>query len=173
MRYLPARAMRVAILVLLIAALAACGVAAPTPTATPWPTKTPTATATPTPVPPPTPVPDLAGLPAGIWQLVRIEYPSGKVLTIEQPQNYTVQFLGNGRMQIKADCNGGSGTVDVQSDKLTIGALVTTKMACPSGSHDQVFLSSLQNAAAYMMDGEEFIVSQAFDGGEMVFRRVP
>ena len=165
------RVLSATMLIVVLAALAACGAVAPTPT--PWPTKTPTATATATPIPPPTPVPDLAGLPPGVWQLVRIEYPSGKVVTIEKPQNYTVQFTGNGRMQILADCNGGSGAVDVQSDKLTIGALVTTKMACPSGSHDTVFLSGLKNAAAYVMDGEEFIISQAFDGGEMVFRRAP
>ncbi len=167
------RAIRIAVLMALLAALAACGAVAPTPTATPWPTKTPTATATATPAPPPAPAPDLAGLPAGVWQLVRIEYPSGKVVTIEQPQKYTVQFVGNGRLQIQADCNGGSGVVDVQGEKLAIGALVTTKMACGPGSQDQVFLSALHNAAAYIMDGEEFIISQAFDGGELVFRRAP
>lgn len=162
MTRVPARALHLALLVLLAIALAACGAAAPAPTATPVP---PTAT--------PVPAPDLSGLPAGVWQMVRIEYPSGKVLTIEQPQNYTVQFVGNGRVQIMADCNGGNGTVAAAEQKLTFGALVTTKMACPPGSHDQVFLSGLQNAAAYVLNGDEFIISQAFDGGEMVFRRAP
>jgi len=163
----------VLLLFVLLTALSACGLAAPTPSPTAWPTKTPTATATSTPTLMATPTLDLSGLPAGVWQLVRIEYPSGKVVTIEKPQKYTVQFVGNGRMQIQADCNGGSGVVDVQGEKLAIGALVTTKMACGPGSQDQVFLSALHNAAAYIMDGEEFIISQAFDGGELVFRRAP
>ena len=165
---------RVLVILVLLAALAACGVPAPAPTPTPPPTATPTRTPAPPTAPPTpavTPTPDLSGLPPGVWQLARIEYPSGKVLTIEQPQNYTVQFLGEGRIAIKADCNAGSGTFQTNEQRVTIGALVTTKMACGPGSQDMVFLNSLSNAAAYLLDGEEFTISLAYDGGEMVFRR--
>jgi heat shock protein HslJ len=162
------------LLLVLLTALSACGLpaATPTPSATATrPAPTPTFTPTPMPTQTSTPTPDLSGLPAGVWQLVRIEYMSGKVVTIEKPENYTVQFQGGGRMSIKADCNGGAGTFQVSERKLTIGALITTEMACPPGSLDNQFVQGLTNAAAYVLDGEEFTISMGYDSGEMVFRK--
>ncbi len=159
------------VLAVLLAALSACGVparapaAAPTavlPTAAPAP-PTPTAT-----LPPATVAP---ALPAGVWQLVRIEYMSGKVVTIDKPENYTVQFLGEGRLSIKADCNGGAGTYEAKGAALAIARLATTKMACPPGSLDNQFVQGLSNAAAYVLDGGELTISMMYDGGEMVFAR--
>jgi heat shock protein HslJ len=175
---------------MLVAVLCACGVplatpttvpplppptatAAPTATLAPSATPMPTATAVRTATPVPTATPSGAGptLPAGVWQLVRIEYMSGKVVTIDKPESYTVQFASDGRLSVKADCNSGLGAFQAGPEQLTISGVGMTKMACPAGSQGDLFVGSLANAASYRLEAGELTITLKYDGGDLVLRK--
>lgn len=160
-----------------------CGVFAapltPTPTAAqPTATSTPIATpVAPTAVPAPTikPLATVEVAPQGlvgvVWTLLRFEYMSGKVTAIDQPDRYTVEFLADGRVQVKADCNTGSGTYRMSGDRLTIENIGVTKIACPAGSQGDKFVQSLGMAISYVLDGASLTISMSYDAGDMVLER--
>ena len=98
------------LVVILVVALSACGLPAPAPTAVP---PTPTAAATGTPTVAPSPL-------SGVWRLLRFEYMSGKTVNVDQPDKYTLEFLSDGKVRVKADCNSGTGSYTVSRDRPAI-----------------------------------------------------
>ena len=96
---------------------------------------------------------------------------SGKVTAIDQPDKYTLEFLADGKVQVKADCNTGNGTYKSSGDRLTIENLGLTKMACPAGSQGDKFVQSLGMAISYVLDGAELTISMSYDAGDMLFAR--
>lgn len=178
-------------LIVAVALLAACGLATATSTLPPIPTATataalpptqppappsatptrpPTATVAPT-RPPATATPAAPSLTSGVWMLNRIEYSSGKVTEVEQPERYTVEFLGDGKVRIKADCNSGSGSYTAGESRLGIGTLITTKVACPAGSLFDRYLEYLGMAAAYTFDDGSLVISLSYEAGALYFGR--
>jgi heat shock protein HslJ len=144
------------------------------PSATPAPASTPvvsTAAPAPTLKPQTTALVSAPGLTGVVWALQRFEYMSGKVTAIDQPDRYTVEFLTDGRVQVKADCNTGSGTYRTSGDRLTIESIALTKMACPAGSQSDKFVQSLGMAISYVLDGAELTISMSYDAGDMVFKK--
>ena len=157
------------LVVMLVVALSACGLPAPAPTAVPaTPTAAPTA-APPTPTAATTATPTVAPSPlSGVWQLHRFEYMSGKTVNVDQPDRYTLEFLSDGKVRVKADCNSGTGTYTVSGDRLAIENVGLTKMACAAGSPSDQFVQGLSNAISYVLDGAELTISMRYDAGEMV-----
>ena len=184
---LPAKQRTFVVIVAILACIAiACGVPAAPPTATrtvappsatPVPTAKPASTATPV-VPTAAPAPTMkpqttpavspSALVGVVWTLRRFEYMSGKVAAIDQPDKYSVEFLADGKVQIKADCNTGSGTYKASGDRLTIESIGVTKMACPVGSQGDKFVQSLGMAISYVLDGAQLTISMSYDAGDMV-----
>lgn len=187
---LPAKQRIFVVIVAILACIVlACGLpAAPStvtpiaarPSATPVPTAKPVSTATPvapTAAPAPTMKPQTtpavspSALVGVVWTLRRFEYMSGKVTTIDQPDKYSMEFLADGKVQVKADCNTGNGTYQASGDRLTIGNIGLTKMACPADSQGDKFVQSLGMAISYVLDGVELTISMSYDAGEMVFAK--
>ena len=164
----PTRVLHLVTAVVLAATVFACAVPAPAPTAVP---RTPT-TAPPTATAATTATPTVAPSPlSGVWQLVRFEYMSGKTVNEDQPDRYTLEFLSDGKVRVKADCNSGTGTYTVSGDRLAIENVGLTKMACAAGSPSDQFVQGLSNAISYVLDGAELTISMRYDAGEMVFAR--
>ncbi len=107
-----------------------------------------------------------------VWQWQRTQLGSAPVVAAAAPERYTLSFQGGGRFNVRADCNRGSGSYEVNGAQIRIGAVALTKMACPSGSQDTEFLRSLMQANAYAMVKGELVLTLA-DGASMLFRGVP
>jgi len=105
-----------------------------------------------------------------VWQLQQIQYNNDTSTTVDSPQNYTVQFLGDGTVAVQADCNRGQGPFTTTEDRqITIGPLATTSAACGPDSIDGEFVQRLSDAAIYFLkDGDLFLDLRA-DAGTMQF----
>ncbi len=83
----------------------------------------------------------------------------------------TAQFTGD-QVQGTAACNSYSGSYTADDQRLTIGALMQTEMACLREDLmelERVFLQALGAARAYAVDGDTLTID--YDGGVLRFTR--
>jgi len=84
---------------------------------------------------------------------------------------YTIEFTGDGRLLVRADCNRGAGRYATDAGgRLTLTAVATTKMGCPAGSLDTAFLRQLGEVEGYRFEGEALTLATR-GGGAMRFTR--
>ena len=107
-----------------------------------------------------------------VWQWQRTQLGGAPPVVAAAPERYTLSFQGGGRVNVRADCNRGSGSYEVDNAQMKFGAIALTKMACPAGSQDADFLRMVINATAYAIDRGDLVLT-LFDGASMRFRPVP
>ncbi len=113
-------------------------------------------TVPPTPVAPP--IPPLA------WQLTA--FPG--VTTGLEPGRYTVQFVPDGTVNIRADCNWVLGTWSGANGVLDITVTMSTVAGCPVDSLEEPYVQALDAATAYTIDASMMLVITGPEG-EMRF----
>lgn len=75
--------------------------------------------------------------------MVQTLYNDDRKVLPEQPKNYTVQFLDNGEVTVKADCNQKGGIYSIRDKRLSIEITHSTMAACPEGSLEDEFVRGL------------------------------
>jgi heat shock protein HslJ len=123
-----------------------------------------------TPIYPPlqgTPAPD-EGIPPVVWQLTSINPPSGSALVPEDSSLNTLQFLPDGRVNVRADCNSGQGSYRADGVELMIEEVTMTLMACEPGSIGSQFAATLAFVNSFAVIFDELIVT-ATDGTTLHF----
>jgi para-nitrobenzyl esterase len=94
--------------------------------------------------------------------------------TIDTPDLYTIRFESGGRVAVRADCNRGTGTYTVSSDRrLTVNPFALTRAMCPPGSMSDRFAAQLSRATRYEVRGGDMYLTLAADSGTFRFRRAP
>ena len=90
-----------------------------------------------------------------VWQwtdLAEAQPPAQSV--IPNPENYTLTFLSNNELSIKADCNMVRATYIANGDRLAIQLGPSTMAFCGEQSNDQVFLDLLTRVTNFaVVDG--------------------
>ncbi|MFH7241697.1 MAG: META domain-containing protein [Spirulina sp.] len=104
-----------------------------------------------------------------VWKLQQIQYNDDTLIVPSTPDNYTIEFMDGGSVVVQADCNQGRGSFTTTDNRLSIGELATTRMACPPGSSDAEFLRALDNASSFFFQDGQLIVELMYDSGSMVF----
>lgn len=104
-----------------------------------------------------------------VWQWQETAQADGSVVTVKSPERYTVQFMEDGIVVVRADCNRASGVYTVAGDALTIKVGAMTRAACPSGSLYMQFIESLNNAATFAFAADNLVIGQAAGAGDMRF----
>jgi heat shock protein HslJ len=102
---------------------------------------------TPIMIPPPLPSTRTADLSGPAWHWQRTDATqAGDAAVVVAPERYTIEFTGDGRLLVVADCNRGSARYMQDADgRLTLTPIAITKMGCPAGSQDALFLRQLAN----------------------------
>jgi heat shock protein HslJ len=102
------------------------------------------------------------------WTAMQETVPASQSV-VPNPENYTITFNDDGTLALKADCNTGSGTYEVNGDsmKITLGAL--TRAYCGDASLDVIFLASLDRVDSYAIESGELQLQFTEDGGKMDF----
>jgi heat shock protein HslJ len=106
-------------------------------------------------------------IPPLVWQLTT--FPGAGPI---EPGRYTVQFVPDGTVAIRADCNwvlgtwtGGAGTVDITVTQTTVAA-------CPEDSLEEPFVQALDLATVYVLDAGMGGLILTGPAGEMSFSPV-
>ena len=90
---------------------------------------------------------------------------------VEEPLKYTLDFTTDTSVSMQADCNKGSGSYKVEGNNLRFGPFAMTRMACPPGSNDSLFVQSVSNARKYKRVGDNSLVIEIASGATLTFAR--
>jgi len=104
-----------------------------------------------------------------VWHWVHTLYNDDRKTVPADPQNYTVQFLEDGTLNVKADCNrkGGTWSASPGEKRLSIEITHSTMAACPEGSLEDEFVRGLSGAAIYFMNEGDLYIDMKYDSGTM------
>jgi para-nitrobenzyl esterase len=95
-----------------------------------------------------------SGLTGVTWQLEQVEGVDGMTAAIDQPDRYTVTFDDDGRVYLRADCNQGMGSYELDGNELRLLTLASTLALCPPGSLYDAFMAQLNDVMAWeLQDG--------------------
>ncbi len=103
-----------------------------------------------------------------VWQGTRIGNDTSVVP--DAPERYTLEFQPGGRVNVRADCNRGSGNYLLNGRSLTFGPIALTRAMCSPGSKDSEFLKGLAAVSAHQDNGRELVLTLAGNAGSMRFR---
>jgi heat shock protein HslJ len=104
------------------------------------------------------------------WQWVRTVTPVEEI-DAREPDRYTVIFRPEGRAEMLFDCNRGQGSYTIEGNKLTLGPLIATRMACPDDTQDFVYMDFLQRVTSFFMRDDGLYLELPMDSGTMHFQR--
>jgi heat shock protein HslJ len=115
--------------------------------------------------------PGAATLVGPVWQWQEfIDVATGNAsLPVKNPEQYTLTFMDDGTVAMKADCNQAAGTFTVDGAKLTVVVGPVTLAACGGESMGEAFLINLTSAATFALEDGKLFVDLMADGGRMVF----
>lgn len=90
-----------------------------------------------------------------VWQWQGIADNDGRlVVAITTPERYTLEFLPGEALAIRADCNRARARVHIDGSAMAIRPGGMTRMACLSGSLNDLYLTGLHNVEHwYLFDG--------------------
>jgi hypothetical protein len=112
-------------------------------------------------IPSEAPAPAIPPIP---WQLTAFPGVDAAI----EPGLYTVHFLPDGTVNIRADCNWVAGFWSGANGALDVSVTMTTVAECPAGSLEEPFVQALDVATSYAFaDGMTLIITGP--AGEMRF----
>lgn len=85
---------------------------------------------------------------------------------------YWIQFLPDGQLSLRADCNGGFGSFTMDGSNLHFSAIGATLMLCPEGGSGDAFLQALNDVTAWSIDqsgASDTLVLTSADGSSISF----
>ncbi|MGK7898867.1 MAG: META domain-containing protein [Xenococcus sp. (in: cyanobacteria)] len=104
-----------------------------------------------------------------IWQLQEIRYNNDELIEVDNIGNYTIEFLSDGQLNIKADCNLARGTYTQKGSSISIKIGPTTLAICPPESIYEKYLQELQAATIFFFKDGYLYFDLKFDTGTMKF----
>ena len=102
------------------------------------------------------------------WTVLTVTSPATQT-AVPNPADYTVAFKSGGQLQLKADCNTGTGTYKTNGSAMTISVGQMTKDPCPPGSMANMYLTGLAGVAAYQFDDGRLALEMKSGNAEMRF----
>ncbi|MDJ0850076.1 MAG: META domain-containing protein [Myxococcota bacterium] len=106
-----------------------------------------------------------------VWRWVRAT--GAEPLEVDRPDRYTLELRNDGRTAVRADCNRGSGSYTTEGQKLRLGPMALTSMACPPGSHFDRFVRSLGSIEAFERKGDRLVLRLRDDAGTIELEASP
>jgi heat shock protein HslJ len=105
------------------------------------------------------------------WRLVEYGPTDAPIAALAEPP-VTVTFEAGGRLAGSGGCNSYGGTYALDGQSLSIGEIVSTRMACADDramQQETTILAALDAATGLQLAGDELILD--YDGGKLRFAR--
>lgn len=93
------------------------------------------------------------------WKLESIARVGSALVSVPNPEQYTVRFESNNRASVRADCNSCSGSYALDGSSLSFRQLACTLIACPTPGLDTLFTTGLQNARTVTVSGSQLVMT--------------
>ncbi len=106
-----------------------------------------------------------------IWRWQSSDSATGKI-TVDKPENYQLEFKADGKIAVKADCNGGGGSYATEGNNISFMRIFTTKIFCGEKSLDNRFLRGLESARSFRIEGNTLSIGSEGENGTMKFFKV-
>lgn len=105
-----------------------------------------------------------------VWKWRYTQTNAGTNQNVSDPNQYGLQFFADGKLQIQADCNQGSGVYTTGANNaLTIQINQMTRAACPPGSLSDQYVQQLNSAVSYFTGGPDLVINIQNDTARMNF----
>lgn len=104
-----------------------------------------------------------------VWQWAEFQSSDETLVKPENSEAYTLQFLPDGKLSIKADCNQAMGTYTMNGSQLMLEVGATTLAACPPGSLSEKYLQYLNDVVSYVFQDGDLYLALKMDAGIMKF----
>ncbi len=105
------------------------------------------------------------------WHWTGTAAPADTV-TVADPTRYTLAFVQESRVHLRADCNRGSGQyTHGVGRRIAFGPIALTRMACPSGSLSDRFVRDVERAERYALTDGILLLTLPDGAGTMRFMR--
>lgn len=95
----------------------------------------------------------------------------GTKQTPDDPSAYSLLFVAEGMLAVRADCGGGRYAYSTDGVGLTIRIAGPKGAACPPPSHAEAFLADLVAVERFTLNGGSLVLDLASGAGSMVFAR--
>ncbi len=106
-----------------------------------------------------------------VWQWVQTLYNDDRRSVPPKPANFTVQFLENGRVNVKADCNLKGGVYSRDGKRLSIEITHSTMAACEEGSLEEQFVRDLTAGDLFFLKEGDLYIDLKYDTGTMKYSK--
>lgn len=138
------------------------------PVTLPTSTRPPATPAGPTRTPSPTPITsEIVGV---TWYWISLTKADGSKVTPDDPDKYYFILKSDGSVSAKGDCNTAAGTFKLRGQKLSIDFRSGTSNDCGSSSYSDLFISTLEDAAQFELNGNKLDIF-LIGGGSMRFSK--
>ena len=78
-----------------------------------------------------------------VWQWTEFTDPVQGMISVDNPELYTTEFLPDGSVNVQADCNSGRGNYTADGSNITISELAMTRALCTPDSLSDDFVNYL------------------------------
>lgn len=116
---------------------------------------------------------DSASLTRVTWEWQGSSYSDDSDAMPDDPARYTVEFMDDGSLAIRADCNRVRGSYADDGSTLAIELGASTQAACPPDSRDFEFLRDLAAAGTYALESDLLRIDLKLDTGSMQLAPAP
>jgi para-nitrobenzyl esterase len=100
------------------------------------------------------------------WQLVRLQGGDGRTLVPDDPAKYTIEFLADGAVAMRIDCNRARGSWKSPApSQLELGPMAVTRVECPPGSLYDRFAKDVGTVRSYVVRNGRLFLALMADGG--------
>ena len=105
----------------------------------------------------------------GPWRLTVLKRSAGTTATTRGDE-FTIEFLSDGRVNVHADCNGCGGTYEVRTGRLHLNPLACTRAYCVTTAPvDSEYVMFLQAAQTFSVQRNTLTIRT--DHGSLEFER--
>jgi heat shock protein HslJ len=104
------------------------------------------------------------------WTWQQTVYDDGTKVIVPKPYSYTLRFLPDGKMALRADCNMAGGSYKLNEKEITIDITHSTLAACPPESLDRRYIRDLTVSHDYVLEGTALRINLKFGMGAKVTR---
>ncbi|MDB6179691.1 META domain-containing protein [Paracoccus sp. Z330] len=107
------------------------------------------------------------------WQLVEIQSMNDTTMTPDDRSNYTMEFLPEGTVAVKADCNRGTGSWESEAEgTIRFGPIAATRALCTPTSISEEYLGQFEWVRSYTFDEGNLFLATMADGSILKFEPV-